>query len=114
MKRIFRFGTKAIKKTASSVIEGIDEGLNGDDIKDVRQERRYIRQDERNDRSRQEKIVGYAWTLAWLAILSMCAKTIYENGFNNNAVSNIWSDYSIALAFPLLIAGIVSLLKKQL
>lgn len=114
MKKIFKFGTKAIKKTASSVIEGIDEGLNGDNIKDVRRQRREVKQDKRNDRNRQEKIVGYAWTLAWLAILSMCAKTIYENGFNNNAVSNIWNDYSIALVFPLLIAGIVSLLKKQL
>ena len=113
MKKIFKFGTRAVKNTAGSIIEGIDEGFNGDDIKTLRKERREVKQAVRDNVRRQDKIVSNIWKAACIIVLVMIAKTISENGFNNQAVSHVWEDYSIALLFPFLLAGIASLLKEH-
>lgn len=64
MKKIFKLGTKVIKKATINMIDGIDEGFNGDYIKEVRQERREIRRIEMDEENRREKIVTYFWRSA--------------------------------------------------
>lgn len=110
-KKIFKTTTKTVRNTTGSIIEGIDEGLNGDDVKEVRQEKRVLKAEARRLRQQKRKRISLYWRIAWVGLFTMVGRTIYMNGFHTDTISKIAQDYQLALLLPFLVAGILTLIE---
>ena len=100
IKSLFKTSTRQVKKTTVAIIEGVDEGINGENAKtDRRLKRAY--------NNRINSFIKITWLSAWCLFLLMVALAIIVCGFSNELVSNAFSSKSIALLMPFLLAAII-------
>lgn len=97
---------KGIVSTTSSIIDGADEALNGDDIKQVRDEKRKRYEAYRESIRQYEMRKASFWASTFLLFFGMIAYTMIEKGFNNKLVDNVIETHGIALFFPFVILAI--------
>ena len=113
MKLLKNFTKKIIKTTANTTgavlkgtIDGLDESINGDDIKEVRIERN----DRRNKIRNFEKTV---WSLALLATLGLITHSILINYGNIDLIESVTSEHGFLLAVPFLIAIMLTIFSDK-
>lgn len=97
---------KGIVSTTSSIIDGADEALNGDDIKQVRDEKRKRYEAYRESIRQYEMRKASFWASTFLLFFGMIAYTMIEKGFNNKLVDNVIETHGIALFFPFVMLAI--------
>lgn len=97
---------KGIVSTTSSIIDGADEALNGDDIKQVRDEKRKRYEAYRESIRQYEMKKSSVSVAALLLFFGMIAYTMIEKGFNNQLVNNLVETHGIALFFPFVMLAI--------
>ena len=118
LKKSIKKVTKETLNTTGAILggalDGIDESINGDDIKEIRDRNREIRRVENLRLSKVRNFSWWVWSLAFLAIIVMVGQVIMTHEGNGQLIQTVIDAHGLLLLVPFLIATMLTMFSNKM